>query len=74
MSAISEIFRAELWKRRAAGERVYQIAGAARVRANELSGIVAGSINVRPNDARVLRVAAVLGLQPHECFESEMSL
>ena len=67
-AAISEAFRLELLKRRAAGVRVYQIAAASRVRANELSGISAGSIPVRRDDARVLRVAAFLGLAPDECF------
>ena len=69
MSAISETFRLELLKRRAAGVRVYEIARAANVRPNELSGITAGSITVRRDDARVLRVAAFLGLDAAQCFD-----
>ena len=65
---VSDQFRLELLKRRAAGVRVYEIARAADVRSNELSGIAAGSKPVRLNDARVLRVAAVLGLPPADCF------
>jgi hypothetical protein len=65
---ISDIFRLELLKRRAAGARVYQIAAAAKVRPNELSGIAGGSIAVRHDDPRVLRVAKLLGLTPTECF------
>jgi len=61
-------FRLEILKLRAAGTRVYQIAEATNVRPNELSGIATGSIVVRPNDPRVLRVAEYLGLDPAECF------
>ena len=66
---LTEKFRLELLKRRANGARVCDIARAAKVRPNELSGITAGSIQVRSNDSRVLRVAALLGLDPAECFE-----
>jgi len=68
MGAVTETFRLALLTRRAAGERIYQIAHAAQVRPNELSGIAAGSISVRRGDARVLRVAAYLGLTPDDCF------
>jgi hypothetical protein len=71
MGAISQTFRLELLKQRAAGVRVYQIADAAQVRRSTLSGIVGGSIQVRPGDPRVLRVAAFLGLTPDECFDDE---
>ncbi len=73
MSAISETFRLELLKRRAAGVRVYEIAAAAQVRPNELSGIAAGSIKVRRDDVRVLRVAVLLGLTPDQCFDGVAS-
>lgn len=65
---VSDQFRLELLKRRASGVRVYEIARAAGVRSNTLSGIAAGSTPVRMNDPRVLRVAAVLGLAPAVCF------
>lgn len=74
MSEISNAFRYELLKRRAAGQRLYQIAAAAGVRANELSGIAAGSIKVRRDDARVLRVAAVIGLDPADCFKTDLEV
>lgn len=67
-AVVSEAFRLELLKRRAAGVRVHEIASAAAVRPNELSGIVGGSIKVRRDDPRVLRVAALLGLSPDQCF------
>jgi hypothetical protein len=70
-TAVSETFRYALLKRRAAGVRVYEIARAAKVRPNELSGIAAGSIRPRRNDPRVLRVAAGLGQRPDECFVAE---
>jgi hypothetical protein len=66
---LSEKFRLELLKRRAAGERLYKIAAAAKVRANELSGLVTGSIPVRRDDARVLRVGVLLGLHARDCFD-----
>ena len=67
--SISHTFRLELLKRRAAGERVYEIARAAGVRPNELSGLATGSIQVRRNDPRVARIAAVLGLSTEQCFD-----
>ena len=68
---ISHTFRLELLKRRADGLRAYQIADAARVRRNELSGIASGSIKVRRDDPRVGRLAALLGLPIDACFEAE---
>jgi hypothetical protein len=70
---VSDTFRLELLKRRAAGVKVYEIARQANVRANELSGIAAGSITVRRGDARVERVAAVLCLTVDEAFTDEVA-
>jgi hypothetical protein len=71
VSEVTKAFRLAILHRRAEGVRMYQIARAVNVRPNELSGIFAGSIEVRRNDPRVLRVAAFLGLSPGECFEDD---
>ena len=65
---ISDTFRLELLKRRAAGERAYQIADRGKVRRNEPSGTATGAIPVRRDDARVARVAVLLGLTLDQCF------
>jgi hypothetical protein len=70
-ASISHTFRLELLKRRAAGQRVWQIARASNVRPNELSGIAAGSIKARRDDPRIARVAAFLGLSLDQCFDDD---
>lgn len=74
ITGVSQTFRLELLKRRAAGARVYEIAFAVGVKPNELSGLANGSIAVRPNDPRVIRVGAYLGLEPCQCFETLSTL
>jgi hypothetical protein len=71
-AVLSPTFRFELLKRRAAGQRVCDIARAANVRANELSGLANGSIKARRTDPRIARVAAVLGLPLDDCFEADV--
>jgi hypothetical protein len=76
MSAVtvSESFKLELLKRRATGTKVHEIARAAGVRPNELSGIAAGSIRVRRGDPRVVRVATFLGLRLDDCFADDQAV
>jgi plasmid maintenance system antidote protein VapI len=47
----------------------YQIAHLAGLHPSTLSKIINGIERVFPNDPRVLKVAAVLGLTPEECFD-----
>jgi hypothetical protein len=52
-----------------AHKRSYQIAYAAGIHPSTLSRVITGAERTKPGDPRVLRVAAVLGLAPEECFE-----
>jgi hypothetical protein len=54
-----------------AAQRSYQIAHAAGMHPSTLSRLITGAERTKPGDARVLRVAAVLGLASEECFEVE---
>jgi hypothetical protein len=56
-----------------ADQRSYQIAHAAGMHPSTLSRWITGAERTKPGDPRVLRVAAVLGLAPEECFEPEMA-
>ena len=47
----------------------YQLAWRAGIHPVALSKILHGYDRVKPNDRRVLAVAAVLGLKPEDCFE-----
>ena len=47
----------------------WKIALQAGVNSNVLSKIMSGALRVKPGDERVIRVAAVLGLNPERCFE-----
>jgi hypothetical protein len=69
MAAISERLRLELIKRRARGERQYEIARAAHVHPTVLSALLHSIVPIRPGDPRVIRVGAVLGVPPAACFE-----
>ena len=47
----------------------WKIAYKAGVHPNVLSKIMTGVVRVKPGDARVLRVARILELEPEDCFE-----
>jgi len=49
----------------------YRLAHMAGIDPNVLSKITRGIIMVKPGDDRVLKVGAVLGLSPEECFEGK---
>jgi hypothetical protein len=49
----------------------YKIAQEADLHPSTLSKILRGIEQVKPDDARVIAVAKVLGLSPEECFEKE---
>jgi DNA-binding CsgD family transcriptional regulator len=68
---ISERLTLELLRRRASGERQYQIAKAARLHPSTVSALVNDALPIAANDRRVLRLAEVLGLTPADCFQSE---
>ena len=49
----------------------YKIAQRAELDPSTLSKLICGIAKVKPQDPRVLRVGALLGLEPEECFEDE---
>jgi hypothetical protein len=48
----------------------WQLASIAGVSPEALSRLINGRLPVRPGDPRIVRVGAVLGLEPDECFEA----
>jgi hypothetical protein len=51
--------------------RSYELARVATVAPGTFSAWVNGVVSVHEGDVRILRVAAALGVPPHDCFESE---
>ncbi len=66
MVNVSKEFKARL---KLADQPAYKIANQAGVNPTTLSKLVNGIEPVKPNDERIERVAAVLGLQSAEAFE-----
>ncbi len=54
-----------------APKRAYKIAQEAGLHPTTLSKLLNGIERAKPDDPRVLAVAAVLGLDQRECFEEE---
>jgi DNA-binding transcriptional regulator YdaS (Cro superfamily) len=52
------------------GKREYKVAIQAGLHPSTLSQLINGAARVKPNDPRIISVGAILGLKPHECFES----
>jgi hypothetical protein len=50
--------------------KAFQIAHAAGLHPSTLSQIVCGIVKVQDGDKRVLKIGAVVGLKPEQCFES----
>ncbi len=65
---ISETFRVAI---KLSPLKSYQIAQAAGLHPSTLSKIVCGIEKTMDGDLRVLKVAAVLGLKPEECFRGD---
>lgn len=53
-----------------AGRPAYKIAIEAELHPSTLSQLIIGAIPTKPDDSRLIRVGAVLGLQPEDCFEN----
>ena len=49
----------------------WRIAYQAGINPNVLSKIISGALRVRNGDWRVLKIGAVVGLKPEECFTQE---
>ena len=65
---VSQTFRAAV---KLSELRQYEIARKAKIHHTVLSRIICGIDEVKRDDPRVLRVAAVIGLEPSVCFESK---
>jgi transcriptional regulator with XRE-family HTH domain len=49
--------------------KAYEIANTAGISQSQLSHITNKVRNVEPEDVNVLKVAAIIGLKPEDCFE-----
>lgn len=68
---LSETLKIELLRRRARGERQYEIAARARLHPTSLSAMLHGAVPIAENDPRVIRLATVLAMPPADCFSKE---
>jgi plasmid maintenance system antidote protein VapI len=68
---LSERFKIALVRGRLQGLRQYELAVAVGLHPNTLSAILHGARRVTPDDIRIIRIGAKLGLKPAECFDSE---
>ena len=68
---VSEQARAEVLRRRMGGERQYHIAKRAHLHPTVLSAMLNRMWPIEPTDARVIRLAGVLGLTPEACCAPE---
>ena len=66
---VSKRFKFELLKRRLDGEKQYALAARAGVHHTTLSSLLHDTFAVGRQDARVLRLGALLGIPEDECFE-----
>ena len=66
---VSKRLKFELLNRRLDGEPQYRLAARAGVHHTTLSALLHDTFPVGRQDARVLRLGALLGIPEHECFE-----
>jgi hypothetical protein len=69
MVTVSQRLRSAVWAKRAEGVKQFQLAQAADVHPSIFSAIVCDIIPIQPNDERVIRIGAVVGLTPEQCFD-----
>lgn len=68
---ISKTFRAAV---KLSELKQYEIARKAGIHHTVLSRIVCGIDEIKKDDPRVLRIAAIVGLEPAACFENEEAI
>jgi hypothetical protein len=66
---LSAKLRQELFAARSRGTRQYVIARQAGVHPTIVSALLNEAIPIKAGDDRVIRIGAVLGLGPEECFK-----
>lgn len=65
---ISQRLRLAILEARARGRRQYALARAAGLHPTLFSAIINSAVPLHPNDARVIQIGRVLGLEPADCF------
>jgi hypothetical protein len=55
------------------GRRAYELAYAAGLHPSMMSKLLRGAEKIHPNDPRILKIGALVGLAASECFEVECS-
>jgi hypothetical protein len=68
---ISRKLKLEVLKRRASGTKSYELAKAAKVHPTTFASFLHDALPFKDGDARVLRIATVLGVAAKEAFERE---
>ena len=68
---ISQELLDAIWKRKARGERLYELAHRARIHRSTFSALINAIIPVRAGDPRVIRIETLVGVAPDDCFEHE---
>lgn len=63
-----EISKEFLIRLKVGTQPAYRIAQRAGVNPGTLSKLICGIQTPKPNDERIIRVGALLGLQPEDCF------
>lgn len=69
--AVSPKLRAAVFELRSAGVRQYTLAQRVGVHPSMISHLLKGSVPIHKNDARVLRLAAAVGVPADEAFATE---
>jgi hypothetical protein len=70
---VSQKLKLAILQARCNGVKQHKIAAAAGLHPQVLSSLVGDVRPVYPNDERILKVGAVLGLKPEDCFADEES-
>lgn len=68
---ISAELRAAVWAKRAAGIKQAQLAALAELHPTTFSQIVCDLVPLQPDDPRVLKIAAVVGVSVDKAFTKE---
>ena len=66
---VSQRLRAANWEKRAQGIKQHELGKAAGVHPSIYSALICDITPIQPNDLRILRIAAVLGVEPSQAFE-----
>jgi len=73
MVRVSQRLRLALLQARCDGRRQYEIANAAGIHPTILSSLINDIRPVHADDARVIAIGKVLGLEPADCFADDKS-